>query len=284
MHLGMIISSVRKELNRISFKVDDIYVVKVVDGISVLNANNGEERFVIEYYEEGCASIVDRYREFTEYGINMVEIVGFTDKIIVYPDVSENSVYRLIEEKDFMDENIVLSIACLYKNLSNISGVRMRDYSSFFNVKSIKLVMDYFRWNNDKTMSYICNNFSNISLKLDRIKSGVCVREFNLNNLVVSKEKQEVYLFGLMNLHKCYCYKEIREILDYINKKNRSDFIDKIGCFTKEDELLDFIVSSVVELYFCAIGESSVEGVKDYIERVSNGTLLEYSKTLVEWY
>ena len=284
MLLRMIISNVRKELGKINFPVDDIYVEKVNEGVAVLNASNGEKRFVIEYYEDGCSSLVERYSNFTKFGIRVVEFVKFSDKIIIYSDVSENSAYRLLEENDFMDKNIVLGIASLYKKLASISDVFMCDYNELFNEKSIKLVMDYFNWNSDKTMSYICNNFNNIKLKLNRIKSGVCVRKFNLNNMVVSKENNEICLSNLMNIHRCYCYKEIREILRYINEENRRDFIREIGCFTKEDELLDYIVSSVVELYLCAIGENSVESSHEYIERVSSGKLFECSKTLVEWY
>ena len=284
MLLRMIIGNVRNELNKINFKVDDIYVEKITDSMSFLNASKGEEKFFIQYYNEGCSYVLERYKEFTKYGINMVDILAFTDRMIVYPDVSDNSLYRRLEEYDFMDENVVFSIAKLYKKLADINDIILYDYTDLFNENCIKVVMSYFNWNNDRTMAYIYDNFSNIKLKLNRLKTGIVFKKFDLNNMVVSKENKEVYLANLMNVEKCYCYKGIRETLGYINYKYRDDFIKNIGDFTRTDELVDYIVTSVVELYLYAINENMDDRVSDYIERVNSGQLLEYSKTLVEWY
>lgn len=284
MLLRMIISNVRNELNKINFKIDDLYVEKINDNMSFLNASKGEDRFFIEYYNEGCSYILERYSEFTKYGINMVKILGFTDKIIIYPDVSDSSIYRRIEKYDFMDKTIVFSVAKLYKSLSDIKDMALFDYSDLFNKNSIKFVMSYFNWNNDKTMVYIYNNLDNIKLKLDRLNKGVIIKGFPLNNLVVSKENKEVYLFGLMNLERSYCYKSIREILNYIDYNNHNDFLNQIGGLTNTDKLVDYVVDSIMELYWYAVDKSTNENISDYIERVNSGKLLEICKTLVEWY
>ena len=284
MLLRMIISNVRSELNKINFKVDDIYVEKITDNRSFLNASKGEEKFFIEYYNEGCFSVLERYKEFTKYGIKMVEILAFTDKIIIRPDMSDNSTYRRIEKHDFMGENVVFSVAKLYKSLADIQDINLYDYNNLFNKNNLKFVMNYYKWNSDKTMGYIYDNFDNIKLKLDRLQKGVILKKLDLNNLVVSKENNEVYLFNFMDLERCYCYKSVREILGYIDDKYRDDFIKQIGDFTYTDELVDYIVTSVIELYLYASNKNSYGNIGDYIESVSNGRLLESCKSLVEWY
>lgn len=278
-----IINEVKGELRKINFKVDELFVLKIEEDKCLLNALEGDRSYIVHYYEGGCSNIVNRYDEFTKYGIKLVEHVASTDKIIIYLDIDCCEEYRRITKDDLRDERIVISIAKLMKNVHRINDLLLVNYSEYFSLNNLIYIMEKFNLKKDPCLCYIYDNFSNIKLKLDRLDKGAIIDELEFENLVVSKENHEVLLSNVVNVKSAYLYKDVADFLKYIDKGFHEVFIKSSGNFSDIDKVIDYVVSTIVELYLYAINESKCTYINDYIKRISSGELLKFSKSLVEW-
>lgn len=275
-----IISEVKRELNSINFSYDEVFILNISDNVAILNIEYNQESYIVNYYEDGCVNVVERYCEFTKNGINMLKILAHTDKIVVYPDFYCGNEYRRLKMEDLEDGSIISSIAKIYKNVFEFNGILAKDYCYDFSKESLRYIMDRFDWSNNDGLCYIYSNFDNIKLKLDRLKKGLIIKKFNIDNFVVSLENKGVFACGVLNVEKAYLYKGLHELSKIIDVSMLDVFDDVLDV----EKVIDFVVSCVVEIYLYVTKQSEIGNINEYIDRVVSGELYRKSKILVEWY
>lgn len=272
-----IIGEVKKELNSINFAFDEISLLNMSDSVLVLSIEYRNDSYIINYYVDGCKCVIDRYKEFTKNGIKMVNILAYTDKIIIYPDFYCGNEYRKLEKDDLKDDNIKNSMVKMCGDIFKIEGLLAMDYCDKFNKETLIYLMNKFDWSNNEGLCYIYTNFENIKLKLDRLEKGLVIKEFNVKNFVVSLENKEVFMYGMVDLEKAYLYRGVSDIYKIVGEEMFDGISDV-------DRIVDFIVRCVVDIYLYVTKEKNIDNINEYIERVVNGELYKKCKTLVEWY
>jgi len=284
MFYRIIMSNVKKELEKVDFKINgELSVLKICDDANLIHYSDNEKNLIIKYYNNDDNK-VNNYFIMEKYGIKTIDYDVKSNRLILFDDIEYSSKYRLANADDLKDERVIAGLAKWYKELHNFDSCSCMDYTSYFTLDNLKKVINKFRLGNNETLLYIYNNFNNIKLKVDRLDKCLNYGEFSLKNMVVSKDYTEVFMVDFDNVCRGYRYNDIESIIKFIGEDNEILFFNKYGEIKEDEKIIGFVVSCVIGLYFATLDDKYCEKIKDVLENINNGKLLEFVRCLVNWY
>jgi len=281
----IITSEVRKELNKINFKFNgDVNLLKIIDDICVLRVFDKEISYIVRYYKGNSKVNEFVYEDLEKYGIKSINYYVVNSNLIIHEDVDDNEDYIRASKDDLKDVRVIAGLAKWYKKLHSFRDSNILDYAKYFTLENLKKVMRKFNLSNNETLLYIGNNFDNINLKARRVNKCLTYGDFSLDNLVISKDYKDVFLFNFDNIRMGNRCSDINSVLNCLDDKSKELFMSEYGTVSNEEFVVDYVVSSVVELFLATKETFFPEWIKSTLEGIHNGELLKQSKCLVEWY
>ena len=178
MFTSKIISSVKKELEKINFKYDDIFLIKIKNDKYILEICEDESSYLVIYSEKNTKKYLDNYLLLIENGVKMADIINHTESLIVF----ENNVSYRFVGNEIMNDTLVNVLKDWYESVHEVNVNCFEDYNNCFNLSNIKTMMNKLNLYNNQAMCYIYSNFDNIKLKLDRLTKGILYFCSSLNN------------------------------------------------------------------------------------------------------
>ena len=286
MFTRMIISKVKKELERVGFECDsDVMLIKVYENKYLLKVFNEDKSYVVEFYENEADN--KKYYNLSvmeKYGIESLPYYVNDPKIFVYKDIDGLSDYRFANKDDLENEKVIKGMAKWYKKLHECNGDFCKDLCELFSLNNIKEVMEKLKLNNNKAMCYICDNFKNIKLKIDRLNKCFVCGGFSLQSLVISCDYEKVFINDFSNVSLGYRYLDLRSVLCNLEDREKEIFLKEYGII-KDDEIIIDKVFSVILTLIMSINNSSLSFLdREVVDCISNGKLYEWARSLVEWY
>lgn len=280
----IITSKVRKELEKLNFQINgELMPYKVCGDIWFLKIYEENKSYVVKYDDSNQCKF-DKEKELLEkYGIKTIQYVVCGSNIILYEDIEQSEKYRFANKDDLNNDKVIFKLAKWYKLLHDIknNSNNICDYFTLFNLKQTMKKLNVV---NNEAFMYICNNYDNIKLKIDRLQKCFVYGGFSLENVVVSKDFDELFMINFDNKKYGYRYFDIKEILLQLNQEKKNVFIKNYGKINEDEIAVDNFLSTYLKLYFAAEESVFPSCARKEIDSLYDGKFLKCVKSLVEWY
>lgn len=281
----IITSEVRRELSKINFKFDgELTLLRIIDDICVLRVYDKDTSYIVRYYRGNDKANELVYEDLVKYGIKTIDYYVVNSNLVIHEDIEDNDDYIRASKDDLRDERVVVGLAKWYKKLHSLSDDDIFDCTKYFSLLNLKKIMNKFNLYNNETLLYIGNNFDNINLKTKRVKKCLTYGDFSLDNLVISRDYKEVFLFNFDGIRMGNRCGDIFSVLQHLDDKEKEIFECEYGVVSNEEFVINYVVSSVIKLFLATKETFFPEWVKSTLESIHNGELLKMAKCLVEWY
>lgn len=287
MFVAMMIGKVKRELESIGFVVSgEIRFIKSKENdVYVFIMEDDESSYLIKYYEHGgVRDFISKYSCLVNNGIKVGKILGFNDNVVIEIDYQNSGLYRKVKEEDLVDENTVKNIAKLCKSFQVKNEIELDNYNNFFNIGSIGRIVSKFNLHNNKLLNYIISNFDNINLKLNRLCKGVVFPRVSKDNLIISKDRNEVFLTNLDDVVYGYRYSGVKVFLDMFEDREKEIFINEYGKISEDEIMIDRVVDCIINLYFASNLQKLPLCHKKYLDEICSEELVLIARSVVEWY
>lgn len=284
-YLARIISDVRKELNSIGFmKNGNLEVLKIKDDIFVLLLENMDNSYIVKYYQKGVdRELLKEKMQLASYGVD-AGIVLYTDKIVVLENFVKNEVYDIVKIEDLKNEEVIKILARWIKKIHGIKDLNFKNYKDYFCLSNINYMIEKFKLKSNSFLKYILNNFHNIKLKLDRSIKGVCCNRVELENIVISKEKTDVFVNNMEDFCYGFVANDIDAMMDLLDGNGRKIFLDEYGKVEEIECLLNEVVGCVIALIIASKESEFPSWCSKYFNLINGDKIRDKARLLVEWY
>jgi hypothetical protein len=283
--LVRLISKVRKELALLNFDCcGDLDVIKIKDDICLLRLENSEVSYIVCYCDNGgIDSFVHNWLNLVSFGLE-TGIVAHSSKVIVYKDYALSGFHRIATKEDCNSEMLARALARWYKKLHAVRTDNLEKYSDYFCLARINKMVGKFSLKSNPFIRYIISNFDNIKLKLDRLESCAVCGRFSLENVVVSKTNDDLFIVGSEFLCNGFSYIDIDYALSILDENLHDVFKEEYGGVNDDEIVVYDVVGCIVSLCFASECKSFPTWAKKYLNLVNSEKLLERARVLVEWY
>ncbi len=282
MLVNKIISKVRNELMNQGVELDcEMMVMEVRNNVWALKGEKGKSSYIFRYDDNDVGEEFLRKNEdlMVKYGIKKPVCLWKSERLVVYDDSRE---YRMLKQEDLGSREVIVGLAKLYKGIHSIEEGEAEEYSCLFSLSSVSKVREVLDLKSNKVLFEIYKNFDNIKLKLDRVKKCLNVG-FSLGNILVSKDN-EVFLWGLEEFCLGYRFLDVKLILQCLDDFGRELFLGEYGDISEEEELLDEVVSCVVDMDRFLNNEIGFEKCNKILSKINSDDMYRKVKCFVEWY
>lgn len=276
------VAKVWKELELIGFSVaGELSLVKMENNIWVFRLEENDESYLVKYYEvNDVRKIVEFCKELENLGIVSSFVVGNSNKIIVYKELT--NCWR-ISEDDLKKEGVIEKLGKWYRTIHSVSNLSVDNYNDYFSLNSIKVIVEKFNLGRNPAIMYIYSNFDNIKLKLERLEKSVLYGKFSLEDVMVSSS-EGVFILNFDNLMYGYRSADLNLVLESMDEKQGRKFLKAYGEVSKDELIIGKVVGCVINLYLASKEKRFPSWGRKSLEMVNDGKLLELAKILVEWY
>jgi hypothetical protein len=135
----------------------------------------------------------------------------------------------------------------------------------------------------NKFLEYICQNFDNIKLKLERSCTSLIAPCISLENIVVSKENYDLFVTRIEDMFKGFSLVDFEWILEEIEDEYKFIFFEEYGYVSDDERILNEVVGSIINLIIASKSQVFPKWGKKYLNKINDEGLLKKAITLVQW-
>lgn len=280
---------IKNKLSSLGYK--DISIDNVLsnkDGIVVVKVTIDSLKYVVKYFENKEHSReINNYKILKELNIKTINVLAYTDDLIILEDIDYSDKYRLAVYEDMDDELVAISLAKWYKSLHQKGKTYLKENNINLYCEYQFFTKEVFNIIKEKTNTFDLNVWNVLEQKYDKIinvlnslEKTFTYNDFYFTNLIVSKDKKEAFMFDYNLLGEGYVYSDIRNVLYSLSEKAKVPFIKEYGVYDNELEVkIDKVISTITTLYFALQKEKFPSWGKEYLEILKNN-LEDYLKDL----
>ena len=250
-----------EELKYYKISTDDIQVIRDKEGVIVARVPFRDSTAVLKCFEreEFCREI-DNYEILERCGVPTIAVLGKSNRSILLEDIDKSSVYRLGEEADLSNANIIKELAHWYKALHSSGADYVSQYGDDmymewdnFTLENIIVIQNSFNLCDSIGIKAIIGNYDELRKMLDETPKTLTYNDFYYTNMVVKKDESEALMFDYNLLGKGCYVSDIRNVTYWFSEENRSSFLSEYGDVNHKLMLIDEIVAPIITLHSAMI-------------------------------
>ena len=250
-----------EELKHYKISTDDIQVIRDKEGVIVARVPFRDSTAVLKCFEreEFCREI-DNYEILKGCGIPTIEVLGKSVRSILLEDIDKSSIYRLGEEDDLSNTNIIKALARWYKALHSSGADYVSQYGEGmymewdnFTLENIIAIQNSFNLCDSKGIKAIIGNYDELRKTMDETPKTLTYNDFYYTNMVVKKDESEALMFDYNLLGKGCYVSDIRNVTYWFSEENKSLFLSEYGDVNHELMLIDEIIAPIITLHSAMI-------------------------------
>lgn len=282
--------SIQRELEKLNIFCDTAEVIQEKNGISVIRVHNRQHHLVVKHF----ANAADR-REISNYqilrslGIPTIEVIAYTDELIVLEDILFSPRYRLGNKDDLNDCKIAKQLAKWYRILHDngrvyvqMHGADMYDDSDLITAENILLAAKKTGTQDAEVWEVLLAHLHEIRKRIQEIPRTLTYNDFYYTNFIVTNDKEEALMFDYNLLGKGYVFSDLRNTTYSLGSKSKKVFLDTYGEYYKKEEIVDAVASPLVALIMAAQRNMLPPWTKEPIRQIQDGTLLQLISKMLE--
>ncbi len=247
----------QKELDRYGLKDERVSLIREKDGVSVARVWMNRKTAILKCFENAdFRREIENYDILRNLEIPTIKVFGKSDRSILLEDLTASDEYRLGEEEDLHDPEVIKAIAGWYKILHQNGckyvqehGNGMYEEWDLFTLKNIKTVSERFGLRENDAVKDLLASYPLLRAKLDCVPRTLTYNDFYYTNLAVRKDKSQALMFDFNLLGKGSYISDINNVTYWFNEKENELFYSVYGEADEELVLLDRICSPIISLY-----------------------------------
>lgn len=262
-------------------KINDLEEIRNKNGIYLYKMKYNDKHLVIKYFEKDeFRREIEYYKILKNLNIPTIEVVGYTESILLLEDLDKSLHYRLGIESDLSDIEVAKSLASWYKKLHHegLEFLRSNDVqfykeTDYITKENIEFIMNKTNTKDNKVWKLLIDNLDLIFLKIKEFEETFTYNDFYWTNLVVSKDKMEAFMFDYNMLGVGFRYNDIRNVCSSLSDEAGKTFIKEYGRINQEEKEMDDVISILVSLAQACERHIFPKWAQEAMDKVNNGEL-----------
>ena len=269
-------NQLEKELEYYGLSGCDTQIIQSKDGVTVARVLG--KNVILKYFEkEEYTREIKNYDILQSLGIKTIKVIDKNSNSVLLEDIETSDIYRLGQESDFENKNVIKALAKWYSKLHTEGveyvkkyGKDMYDEWDYFNLENINIIKDNYNLSNSLGLKMIIDNYELIKNKMDAIPRTLTYNDFYYTNMIVSKDESEAFMFDYNLLGKgCYIC-DIKNVTYWYSEENKKLFMDTYGKVDNKLFVIDDIVAPITSLSIAMKQNAFPDWAKESLEDLNN--------------
>ncbi|MCH4886300.1 hypothetical protein EZV73_01910 [Acidaminobacter sp. JC074] len=245
------------------FVLSEINEVQAKRGVYVYAVTKDNVKYFLKYFEnKSDAHEIECYRVLSKIDIATIKYYGYTSNAILLKDMNVDSQYRIGCADDYINAEIIKSVAKWFKKLHNLSD-KINTKFSFLDEESVafekqKIMQCIEFYNHNEFFNLLLVNIIQLNDYLSGCDKIIIHDDFYYRNFFVDTDSSEVTMFDFNYMKKGLRSQE----LDLIRRNLRSGSENSEKLFVKEygdyDEL-EYNLYTLWRHFDCLFAAKSLE-------------------------
>lgn len=226
---------------------------------------------------------ISNYRLLGELGIPTLPVLRYAEEALLLPDVSTSEKYRLGVEEDLQDAQVAEAIAKWYRRLHDTgrqyltrNSVSLYDETDVITVENMVRAAEVTDTIDNPLWNVVKDNFDDMKKKIAKLPRTLTYNDFYWDNLIVSKDKTEAFMFDYNLMGMGMAYGDVRNVISSMGKEAAKAFCDTYGVDgLDEEKLADDFLAHMVTLCIASQREVFPAWAGESLEILKNGKLLK---------
>lgn len=287
-----VIKNIYNELSLIGVspdKINDFSEIRNQKGVHLYRMKYDDRHLVVKYFEKDeFKREIEYYSILKSLNIPTIEVIGYTESILLLEDLDRSLNYRLGVESDLSDIQVAKSLASWYQNLHHegskflINNIKkFYEEIDYITKENIEFVMDKTDTRDNQVWKILIDNLDLILLETNKFEETFTYNDFYWTNLVVSKDKKEAFMFDYNMLGVGFRYNDIKNVCSSLSDEAGKVFIKEYGEINQKEKEMDDVISIVVTLIQASKIPIFPTWAHESLKQVNNGELfIAISKVL----
>ncbi len=269
---------------KLDLHVETAELIRSKAGVLVYRLEASGKKLILKMFEnpEDRREIAN-YRLLSELGIPTLPVLGYTEEAILLPDVNASEKYRLGMEEDLQDMQVAKVLAKWYRSLHDTgrqyltrNSVSLYDETDVITVENMVRAAEVTDTIDNPLWNVVKDNFDDMKKKIAKLPRTLTYNDFYWDNLIVSKDKTEAFMFDYNLMGMGMAYGDVRNVISSMGKEAAKAFCDAYGVDgLDEEKLADDFLAHMVTL--CAGSQREVfpAWAGESLEKLKSGKLLK---------
>lgn len=269
---------------KLGLHVETAELIRSKAGVSVYRLEASGKKLVLKMFlNPEDRREISNYRLLGELGIPTLPVLGYAEEALLLPDVSTSEKYRLGVEEDLQDVQVAEAIAKWYRRLHDTgrqyltrNSVSLYDETDVITVENMVRAAEVTDTIDNPLWNVVKDNFDDMKKKITKLPRTLTYNDFYWDNLIVSKDKTEAFMFDYNLMGMGMAYGDVRNVISSMGKEAAKAFCDAYGVNgLDEEKLADDFLAHMVTLCIASQREVFPAWAGESLEMLKNGKLLK---------
>jgi len=269
---------------KLDLHVETSELIRSKAGVSVYRLEASGKKLILKLFADPeDRREITNYRLLGELGIPTLPVLGYTEEVILLPDVNASEKYRLGMEEDLQDMQVAKVLAKWYRRLHDTgrqyltrNSVSLYDETDVVTVENMVRAAEVTDTIDNPLWDTVKKDFDDMKKKIAKLPRTLTYNDFYWDNLIVSKDKTEAFMFDYNLMGMGMAYGDVRNVISSMGKEAAKAFCDAYGVDgLDEEKLADDFLAHMVTL--CAGSQREVfpAWAGESLEKLKSGKLLK---------
>ena len=269
---------------KLDLHVETTELIRSKAGVSVYRLEASGKKLVLKMFlNPEDRREISNYRLLGELGIPTLPVLGYAEEALLLPDVSTSEKYRLGVEEDLQDVQVAKVIAKWYRKLHDRgkqylaeNDASLYDETDILTLENMARASKVTDTKENPMWKVVKDNFDDMKKKIAKLPRTLTYNDFYWDNLIVSEDKTEAFMFDYNLLGKGMAYGDIRNVIGSLSNEAAKAFCDAYGVDgLDEEKLADDFLAHMVTLCIASQREVFPAWARESLEMLKNGKLLK---------
>ena len=269
---------------KLGLHVETAELIRSKAGVSVYRLEASGKRLILKLFADPeDRREITNYRLLGELGIPTLPVLGYTEEAILLLDVNASEKYRLGMEEDLQDVQVAEAIAKWYRRLHDTgrqyltrNSVSLYDETDVITVENMVRAAEATDTIDNPLWNVVKDNFDDMKKKIAKLPRTLTYNDFYWDNLIVSKDKTEAFMFDYNLMGMGMAYGDVRNVISAMGKEAAKAFCDAYGVDgLDEEKLADDFLAHMVTLCIASQREVFPAWAGESLEKLKSGKLLK---------
>ena len=269
---------------KLDLHVETAELIRSKAGVSVYRLEASGKRLILKLFADPeDRREITNYRLLGELGIPTLPVLGYTEEAILLLDVNASEKYRLGMEEDLQDMQVAKVLAKWYRRLHDTgrqyltrNSVSLYDETDVITVENMVRAAEVTDTIDNPLWNVVKDNFDDMKKKIAKLPRTLTYNDFYWDNLIVSKDKTEAFMFDYNLMGMGMAYGDVRNVISAMGKEAAKAFCDAYGVDgLDEEKLADDFLAHMVTLCIASQREVFPAWAGKSLEMLKNGKLLK---------
>ena len=269
---------------KLGLHVETAELIRSKAGVSVYRLEASGKKLVLKMFlNPEDRREISNYRLLGELGIPTLPVLGYAEEALLLSDVSTSEKYRLGVEEDLQDVQVAKAIAKWYRRLHDTgrqyltrNSVSLYDETDVITVENMVRAAEVTDTIDNPLWNVVKDNFDDMKKKIAKLPRTLTYNDFYWDNLIVSKDKTDAFMFDYNLMGMGMAYGDVRNVISSMGKEAAKAFCDAYGVKgLDEEKLADDFLAHMVTLCIASQREVFPAWAGVSLEMLKNGKLLK---------